>query len=78
MSIIYPLCNLLREQYTKDNHQELVKISKEYSIRYMWEKERSQLFSLLDTYKKATNSTKNEICSSVLYDYFIDTLKKNI
>lgn len=76
MSIIYPLCNLLREQYTKDNHQELVKISKEYSIRYMWEKERSQLFSLLDTYKKATNSTKNEICSSVLYDYFIDTLKK--
>lgn len=35
MSVIYPLIDLLKRQYTNDNYQKIVKLSKDYSVRYL-------------------------------------------
>lgn len=40
MSVIYPLIDLLKRQYTNDNYQKIVKLSKDYSVRYLKKRER--------------------------------------
>ena len=91
MSVIYPLCNLLKKQYTDDNYQELAELSKEYSIRYMKKEERKQLLLLLDIYKKVVSKLKKEnidvdavpvefdgIFMGFYYPYDIEPLKKDL
>ena len=76
MSVIYPLIDLLKRQYTNDNYQKIVKLSKDYSVRYLKKREREQLFSLLNVYKKAIVKTEDNVCVDILFDFFLNVLKK--
>lgn len=76
MSVIYPLIDLLKRQYTNDNYQKIVKLSKDYSVRYLKKREREQLLSLLNVYKKAIVKTEDNVCVDILFDFFLNVLKK--
>ena len=76
-SVIFPIIELLDGPYTNINYKTLCKISKEYSIRYMNEKEREALNLLKAAYKEISTYNENEINASVLFEYFENKLKEH-
>ncbi len=79
MSIIYPICNLLDKPFDNDNFEKISLLSKEYSVRYMKNKEREQLISLLNAYCKAIEKPMNYIYADAMFSFFEYILKeKNI
>ena len=70
ISVIHPLISLLNSQYSIENYNRLLTLEKEYSMKYMPEKERLFFINLCLAYKEVAYYDENAINAKILFLYF--------
>lgn len=76
-SVIHPICRILGEQYSAENYEKISSLSREFSTRYMKDKELKQMNSLLKAYKTAIyNRSEIDVYANALFSYFEYELRK--
>ena len=77
ISVIYPVCQILKNQINSNDYKTLEKISTEYSVRYLKKGERNQFLSLKNAYKKVVQISEIDLYTKIFSFYFIYILEKN-
>ena len=76
-AVFYPIRRLLNEGISADNYQTLIELTKDYSMRYIKNKERSVIEELLSAYKNVKDYKKEQTYAESLDDYFKVRLRKS-
>lgn len=76
-AVFYPIRRLLNEGISADNYQTLIELTKDYSMRYIKNKERPVIEELLSAYENVKDYKKEETYANSLYDYFKLRLRKS-
>lgn len=76
-NVLYPIKRLLSEPRSWKNYNNLVEISKEYTVKHLKSSEQEILDTLLLSYKNVCNYDYDFVCAESLYSYFCYTLKQN-
>lgn len=70
VSVIHPLIALLNDRCTIENYHRIVSLKKEYSIKYMPDKERQCLTNLCSAYKSVAYYDEDATNAKILFSYF--------
>ena len=77
VAVFYPIRRLLNEGISADNYQTLIELTKDYSMRYIKNKERSVIEELLSAYESVRKFDRKTVYADSLYEYFKFKLRKS-
>lgn len=77
MTMILPIINLFKDQYSVKNYYVLSDLSKNYCVRYLTKKEKRLLSQLIFSYKVISRYSTINMNANILFSYFEYVLKKN-
>lgn len=77
ISMVYPIQRLLEKRPTWDKYMALTELAKDYSAKYLKNRERIVIDNLLLAYKSVCNYSYESVCAESLFSYFKYKLKKN-